>query len=177
MLTSFNIVSCKDIVQNYECFVDEPIGITGKISKRRAIGGFAFFSLSEENGDELGVYMKKDGLGARAFDRYMDFSVGEEVIVAGNVFKTERGEIMMSLLLMAPFVRHMKQFENVADDVAVAFFEHNKPAQNNYAQANYESENYRTAKLIYKLIENGRSLRDIEEIGKYLAGLALNLKI
>ncbi|MDP3900949.1 MAG: OB-fold nucleic acid binding domain-containing protein, partial [bacterium] len=68
------------------------ISIVGRIRAIRGHGGSTFLNVEDGTGS-LQAYLKKDRVGAKAYDLFMDaFDLGDFVRLAGTMFKTKKGE-------------------------------------------------------------------------------------
>ncbi|MDO8655285.1 MAG: lysine--tRNA ligase [bacterium] len=68
------------------------VTVAGRIRTLREHGGSEFFHIEDETG-QLQAYAKKDRLGEKAYELFLDvFEVGDIVQLRGTVFSTKRGE-------------------------------------------------------------------------------------
>lgn len=66
--------------------------LAGRIKSLRVHGGATFFHIEDGSG-KIQVFLRKDGIGEKAYDFFLDnFDIGDFVEVAGILFKTKKGE-------------------------------------------------------------------------------------
>lgn len=71
--------------------------LIGRIKSQRGHGGITFFDIEDEAG-KIQVFMKKDGVGEKAYEFFIDnFDIGDFVEAKGSLFKTKAGEKTLEL--------------------------------------------------------------------------------
>jgi len=73
---------------------DEQYVVAGRILARRSFGKAAFIQLQDRKG-RIQVYVKKDDIGAEAFESFESFDIGDIVGVEGFPFRTKTGELSL----------------------------------------------------------------------------------
>jgi lysyl-tRNA synthetase class 2 len=73
---------------------DEQYVVAGRILARRSFGKAAFIQLQDRKG-RIQVYVKKDDIGAEAFEAFESFDIGDIVGVEGFPFRTKTGELSL----------------------------------------------------------------------------------
>lgn len=68
------------------------IVLAGRIKSLRVHGGATFFHI-EDGGGQMQVFLRKDGIGEKAYQFFIDnFDIGDFIEVKGFLFKTKKGE-------------------------------------------------------------------------------------
>ena len=73
---------------------NEQFVVAGRILARRSFGKAAFIQLQDRKG-RIQVYVKKDDIGAEAFEAFESFDIGDIVGVEGFPFRTKTGELSL----------------------------------------------------------------------------------
>ncbi|MDR3579900.1 MAG: lysine--tRNA ligase [Oryzomonas sp.] len=73
---------------------DEQYVVAGRILARRSFGKAAFIQLQDRKG-RIQVYVKKDDIGAEAFEAFESFDIGDIVGIEGFPFRTKTGELSL----------------------------------------------------------------------------------
>jgi lysyl-tRNA synthetase class 2 len=73
---------------------NEQYVVAGRILARRSFGKAAFIQLQDRKG-RIQVYVKKDDIGAEAFESFESFDIGDIVGVEGFPFRTKTGELSL----------------------------------------------------------------------------------
>ena len=73
---------------------NEQYVVAGRILARRSFGKAAFIQLQDRKG-RIQVYVKKDDIGAEAFEAFESFDIGDIVGVEGFPFRTKTGELSL----------------------------------------------------------------------------------
>jgi lysyl-tRNA synthetase class 2 len=84
--------STSDIKENFEELEGTKVTIAGRLMSKRIMGKASFGHVLDEK-DQLQVYAKRDLLGEDNYKEFKKLDIGDIVGVAGEVFKTNRGEI------------------------------------------------------------------------------------
>ena len=85
------------IVEALESFANlektkKEIVLAGRIKSIRIHGGATFFNIEDERG-QIQVFLRKDGIGEKAYQFFIDnFDIGDFIEVKGFLFKTKKGE-------------------------------------------------------------------------------------
>jgi lysyl-tRNA synthetase class 2 len=91
--------SAADTHKNFEKFAsaEKTIVLVGRMMTLREHGGSAFFDLRDGGGD-FQIYAKKDTLGDKAYNEFLEyFDIGDFVEATGVLFKTKKGEETLEL--------------------------------------------------------------------------------
>ncbi|MDD5864147.1 MAG: lysine--tRNA ligase [Firmicutes bacterium] len=77
---------------NYEAMEGKSVRLAGRLMSKRGMGKVSFCDLQDSTG-RIQLYVKFDEMDEAEFKRFKKYDIGDIVGVAGEVFKTERGEI------------------------------------------------------------------------------------
>ena len=81
-----------DINDDYDAFEGKTVRLAGRLMSKRIMGK-ASFSDIQDKGGRIQIYVKKDDVGADAFDAYKKLDIGDIIGLEGFVFKTKTGQI------------------------------------------------------------------------------------
>ncbi|MGE5380534.1 MAG: lysine--tRNA ligase [Methylocystaceae bacterium] len=84
--------SAAEIKARFEDMEHQPVRIAGRIMAIRGHGKASFANLRDSSGD-IQIYFKLDELGEARYELFGLLDLGDIVGVAGEVFKTKRGEV------------------------------------------------------------------------------------
>ncbi|OGF57336.1 MAG: lysine--tRNA ligase [Candidatus Fraserbacteria bacterium RBG_16_55_9] len=68
------------------------VQVAGRITARRVMGGASFYDLRDQSG-RIQLHATQDLLGPERYQLFTDLEIGDFVGVAGNIFRTKRGEL------------------------------------------------------------------------------------
>lgn len=68
------------------------VSLAGRIMQTREMGKATFYHIMDESG-RIQVYFKQDEIGKDAYKLLKKFDIGDFIGIAGDVFKTKRGEV------------------------------------------------------------------------------------
>jgi lysyl-tRNA synthetase, class II len=85
---------------------NEQYVVAGRILARRSFGKAAFIQLQDRKG-RIQVYVKKDDIGAEAFEAFESFDIGDIVGVEGFPFRTKTGELSLHAKLVRLLVKSL----------------------------------------------------------------------
>lgn len=91
--------SAEDAHKNFKKFAvaEKKIVLVGRMMTLREHGGSAFFDLRDGSGD-FQIYAKKDTLGDKAYNEFLEyFDIGDFIEATGVLFKTKKGEETLEL--------------------------------------------------------------------------------
>ena len=66
--------------------------MAGRMMSKRVMGKASFADLRDRTGD-IQMYVRRDDVGAEAYQEFKKFDIGDVVGVRGYVFRTKMGEI------------------------------------------------------------------------------------
>jgi len=93
MVTRFEKThSSKDILGHFEQLEGQTVRIAGRLMSKRIMGKASFSHLQDFDG-QIQLYVRRDVLGDEAYTAFKKYDIGDIVGVAGEVFKTNAGEI------------------------------------------------------------------------------------
>lgn len=81
-----------DITSHFETLEGEHVRLAGRMMSKRIMGKLTFADLSDRFG-RLQLCVKRDLLGADAYKAFKKLDIGDLIGVAGEVFRTQKGEI------------------------------------------------------------------------------------
>ena len=91
--TKFEVTSDSATVKaNFETMEGQTVRLAGRLMSKRGMGKVSFCDLQDNTG-RIQLYLKFDEMDEASFARFKKNDIGDIVGVAGDVFKTERGEI------------------------------------------------------------------------------------
>lgn len=100
-----------DIQENFEQMEGKTVRLAGRLMSKRIMGKASFSDLSDRYG-RIQLYVKRDDIGAEAYQGYKKLDIGDLVGVEGTVFRTHKGEIsvsLTSLVLLAKSLRPLPE--------------------------------------------------------------------
>jgi len=83
------------------------VAVAGRMMTRRIMGKAAFAHLKDMSGS-LQVYVKRDDLGAEAFEAFKSFDLGDILGVQGRVFRTRTGELSLHVETMRLLTKSLR---------------------------------------------------------------------
>ena len=91
--TRFEVTATSTAIKNnFEAMEGQSVRLAGRLMSKRGMGKVSFCDLQDRDG-RIQLYVKFDEMDEAAFQRFKKNDIGDIVGVAGDVFKTERGEI------------------------------------------------------------------------------------
>jgi lysyl-tRNA synthetase class 2 len=97
----------QDIKEGFEQLNGESVKVAGRVMAIRGHGKAAFFDLQDQQG-RIQIYIKKDNVNERIFRIFKLLDIGDIVGVAGEVFKTHKGEISVFLADITVLAKSLK---------------------------------------------------------------------
>ncbi|MEG1858064.1 MAG: OB-fold nucleic acid binding domain-containing protein, partial [Pseudoflavonifractor sp.] len=97
-ITKFNVSAhSEEIKTNFEAMEGSAVTVAGRLMSKRGMGKAMFCDLQDGQG-RIQLYIRVDELGEEAFNGFKKLDIGDIVGVAGEVFRTKRGEISVRTL-------------------------------------------------------------------------------
>ncbi len=91
--TKYEVTSDSATVKaNFDTMEGQSVRLAGRLMSKRGMGKVSFCDLQDNSG-RIQLYLKFDEMDEASFKRFKKNDIGDIVGVAGDVFKTERGEI------------------------------------------------------------------------------------
>ena len=91
--TRFEVTSDSAAIKNnYDALEGQTVRLAGRLMSKRGMGKVSFCDLQDSTG-RIQLYVKFDEMEEASFNRFKKNDIGDIVGIAGDVFKTERGEI------------------------------------------------------------------------------------
>jgi len=84
--------SSKEISRRFEELEGSEVKVAGRIMSKRIMGKASFFHIADGEG-KIQIYARRDVMGDEPYAEYKTFDIGDIVGVAGEVFRTNAGEI------------------------------------------------------------------------------------
>lgn len=94
----FNIVkyevthSIQQIISNFDELEGKQVSVAGRLMSKRGMGKASFCDVQDRDG-RIQLYVRIDEIGAEAYELFKKNDIGDILGVAGEVFKTHKGEI------------------------------------------------------------------------------------
>lgn len=85
-----------DIVSNFEKLEGSEVSIAGRFMSKRVMGKVSFADLRDRSG-KIQLYTRRDNLGDDNYAAYKKLDIGDIIGVRGTVFRTNKGEISVSV--------------------------------------------------------------------------------
>ncbi len=82
----------KNIKDSFDEYEGKNVRMAGRIMAKRGMGKASFIDILDKDG-RIQIFVKKDVLGEDSFENFQMYDIGDIVGVAGDVFKTRKGEI------------------------------------------------------------------------------------
>ena len=81
--------------------------IAGRVMRRRIMGKAAFISLRDYSGD-FQAYVRSDLIGKEAYERFLEWDLGDIIGVGGKVFRTKTGELSLEADSLRLLVKNLR---------------------------------------------------------------------
>ncbi|MBT4716548.1 lysine--tRNA ligase [Candidatus Woesearchaeota archaeon] len=98
--------------------LEDRVGIAGRVMAVRDIGKIAFLDLQDQHG-RVQLCVRKNHVGAEAYNRLKKVATGDIIGVEGNIARTRRGEVSVDVddhALLAKALRHLpEKFHGLKD--------------------------------------------------------------
>lgn len=85
-----------DIQENFEAMEGKTVRLAGRMMSKRIMGKASFSDMSDRYG-RIQLYVKRDVIGVEEYKAYKKMDIGDIIGVEGEVFRTHKGEISVSL--------------------------------------------------------------------------------
>ena len=82
----------QQIKDHFEDLENSAVAIAGRLMSKRGMGKVSFCDLQDRSG-RIQLYVRKDEMPAEEYERFKKYDIGDIVGVAGDVFRTQRGEM------------------------------------------------------------------------------------
>ena len=82
----------QEIKDHFEELENSAVAIAGRLMSKRGMGKVSFCDLQDRSG-RIQLYVRKDEMPAEEYERFKKYDIGDIVGVAGDVFRTQRGEM------------------------------------------------------------------------------------
>jgi lysyl-tRNA synthetase class 2 len=86
----------QQIKDGFEQLKGQSVNVAGRVMAIRGHGKAAFFDIQDQEG-RIQVYIKKDNVDQQVFQLFGSLDIGDIVGIKGEVFRTHKGEISVSL--------------------------------------------------------------------------------
>jgi len=83
-----------DIIEGFDALEGQQASVAGRLLSKRVMGKAAFAHLLDGAG-QIQLYVRREDLGTEAYDAFKALDIGDIVGVAGQVFRTQKGEISL----------------------------------------------------------------------------------
>ena len=85
-----------EILKNFEKFNTKEVILAGRIMAIRKMGKASFFHILDNSG-RIQLFIKKDKVGDKEYEKFLLLDIGDFIGVSGPVFKTRVGEISINI--------------------------------------------------------------------------------
>ena len=85
-----------EILKNFEKFNTKKVVLAGRIMAIRKMGKASFFHILDNSG-RIQLFIKKDKVGDKEYEKFLLLDIGDFIGVSGPVFKTKVGEISINI--------------------------------------------------------------------------------
>ena len=85
-----------EILKNFEKFNTKKVVLAGRIMAIRKMGKASFFHILDNSG-RIQLFIKKDKVGDKEYEKFLLLDIGDFIAVSGPVFKTKVGEISINI--------------------------------------------------------------------------------
>ncbi len=106
------------IKENFDAVEGQSVSLAGRLMSKRGMGKVIFCDLQDFAG-RIQLYVKIDEMGQEPFGEFRKYDIGDIVGVAGDVFKTQRGEISVrvktAVLLAKSLLPLPEKFHGLTD--------------------------------------------------------------
>jgi lysyl-tRNA synthetase, class II len=82
--------------------------LAGRIMSSRKMGKNVFFADLWDRSGKLQIYVRKDAVGAEAFEQFDFLDLGDVIGVAGHVFRTKSGELTLRVAWFAVLAKDLR---------------------------------------------------------------------
>jgi len=111
----------QNIHDDFEVLEGQQVSIAGRLMTRRIMGKASFMDIQDKDG-RVQSYVRRDDIGEEAYAAFKQYDIGDIVGVAGEVFKTQKGEISVkatSVTLLAKSLQVLpEKFHGLKDKEA-----------------------------------------------------------
>ncbi len=112
-----------DIINEFDDLDGRQVSVAGRLVSKR-IHGKAIFANREDQGGQIEIYFRQDGLGEEIYRQLDLIDIGDYLGVEGNVFRTRRGEVtieVQSYRLLAKALRPLPEKWHGLKDVELRY--------------------------------------------------------
>jgi len=88
--------SSQQIINDFDNLEGKHVSVAGRIMSKRGMGKASFCHIQDRDG-RIQIYVKIDEVGAEVYEDFKKYDLGDIVGVAGEVFRTHKGEISIKV--------------------------------------------------------------------------------
>lgn len=110
----------KQIIENPDELKGKRVTVAGRIVSMRRMGKASFFHIQDQDG-KIQVYMKRDGVGERAYEVFGQLDIGDIVGIEGKVFVTKSGETSISASTLTLVSKSLRPLPGVKEKDGAVF--------------------------------------------------------
>jgi len=88
--------SSQQIIDDFDNLEGKHVSAAGRIMSKRDMGKASFCHIQDRDG-KIQIYVKIDEVGPEAYEDFKKYDIGDIVGVAGEVFRTKKGEISIKV--------------------------------------------------------------------------------
>jgi len=91
--TTYNVTAhSAEIVNKFDEYEGKTVSVAGRIMTKRVQGKAAFIDIQDKDG-RVQSYVRGDAIGEDAYATFKQYDIGDIIGIAGEVFKTQKGEV------------------------------------------------------------------------------------
>ncbi len=96
-----------DIIGRFDALAGQTVSLAGRLMTIRAHGKASFANLQDSSG-QVQIYVRLDDIGERAYGVFELLDIGDIIGVTGEVFRTRRGEVTVSVRQFALLAKSLR---------------------------------------------------------------------
>ena len=82
---------------NFDAMEGQQVSLAGRLMSKRGMGKVSFCDLQDKSG-RIQIYARRDDMDQDEYDRFKKYDIGDIVGIAGEVFRTQRGEMSIRVI-------------------------------------------------------------------------------
>ena len=101
-ITHFDVThESAEILNQFDTLEGVTVRVAGRMLSKRVMGKASFAHLLDAQG-LLQFYVRRDDVGDESYAEFKDWDIGDQIGLEGVVFRTQKGEISVHVLINAP---------------------------------------------------------------------------
>ena len=82
----------QEVKDHFDALEGQTVSLGGRLMSKRGMGKVSFCDLQDKSG-RIQIYARKDEMDEEAYNRFKKYDIGDIVVVKGQVFRTQKGEM------------------------------------------------------------------------------------